>query len=76
MGKWILVADHPENTFFRQFHNALIYRDARELSRCEYRTWPCRPLTSMLGVKTLWLQSHLALPDTLPQIAHPDSLTE
>ncbi len=53
MGKWILVADHPENTFFRQFHNALIYRDAQELSRCEYRTWPCCPLTSVLGVKTL-----------------------
>ena len=40
MGKWILVANHPENAFFRQFHNALVYRDAQELSRCENRTRP------------------------------------
>ncbi len=34
MGKWILVADHPENAFFRPFANALVYKDAAQFARC------------------------------------------
>lgn len=34
MGKWILVADHPENDFFRGFDNALIYKNEEEFARC------------------------------------------
>mmetsp|Transcript_15959 Transcript_15959/g.47958 ORF Transcript_15959/g.47958 Transcript_15959/m.47958 type:complete len:560 (-) Transcript_15959:392-2071(-) len=32
MGKWILVADHPENDFFRGFDNALIYKNEEEFA--------------------------------------------
>lgn len=33
MGKWVLVADHPENDFFRQFDNALIYTSTADFLR-------------------------------------------
>jgi digalactosyldiacylglycerol synthase len=34
MGKWVLVADHPENDFFRQFKNALVYTSSEDFLRC------------------------------------------
>lgn len=33
MGKWLLCARHPENAFFEQFHNALIYSSPEEFAR-------------------------------------------
>ena len=32
MGKWLLCARHPENAFFEQFHNALIYSNQEEFA--------------------------------------------
>ena len=32
MGKWLLCAEHPSNTFFRDFQNALIYTSSAEFS--------------------------------------------
>jgi digalactosyldiacylglycerol synthase len=34
MGKWILVAKHPENAFFQQFAGALIYDNSEDFVRC------------------------------------------
>ena len=33
MGKWILVARHPENAFFEQFKNCLIYDSSDDFVR-------------------------------------------
>ena len=33
MGKWVICADHPSNTFFAQFDNCLIFHNAAEFSR-------------------------------------------
>ena len=32
MGKWLLCAEHPSNTFFRDFQNALIYTSSADFS--------------------------------------------
>jgi digalactosyldiacylglycerol synthase len=37
MGKWILVARHPENAFFEQFKNCLIYDSSNDFVRCVVR---------------------------------------
>mmetsp|Transcript_7689 Transcript_7689/g.19740 ORF Transcript_7689/g.19740 Transcript_7689/m.19740 type:complete len:524 (+) Transcript_7689:233-1804(+) len=37
MGKWIVVADHPENDFFRSFRNCLIYTSPAEFVACVSR---------------------------------------
>lgn len=34
MGKWILVARHPENAFFEQFANCLVYDSSADFVRC------------------------------------------
>ena len=33
MGKWLLCAGHPENVFFKQFSNALIYSNDVEFAQ-------------------------------------------
>ena len=33
MGKWLLCARHPENAFFEQFQNALIYNNQEEFAQ-------------------------------------------
>lgn len=33
MGKWILVAKHPENAFFEQFKNCLVYENSDDFVR-------------------------------------------
>lgn len=33
MGKWILVAKHPENAFFALFNNCLIYENSDDFVR-------------------------------------------
>lgn len=40
MGKWILVARHPENAFFEQFKNCLIYDSSDDFVRCVVRNLP------------------------------------
>ena len=44
MGKWILVARHPENAFFEQFKNCLIYDSSDDFVRLVVRYllhWQC-----------------------------------
>jgi hypothetical protein len=40
MGKWILVAQHPENAFFEQLKNCLIYDSSDDFVRCVVRNLP------------------------------------
>mmetsp|Transcript_39599 Transcript_39599/g.112294 ORF Transcript_39599/g.112294 Transcript_39599/m.112294 type:complete len:526 (+) Transcript_39599:789-2366(+) len=56
MGKWIVVADHPENEFFKPFANCLVYRSPDEFSACVARALvePPAPLTPRERYSLTW----------------------
>ena len=75
MGKKVLIPDHPSNSFFRQFSNAILYEHDRELVpllRGALRTMP-QPMSPREQYMLSWeaaterLLDAAALPEGAPR---------